>query len=93
MTARPRRARPARAGAHLAPITPRRTPLPAGQLRDAVLAHLRKFPHLDFSPHELAKVLNRPRSRSAIAAACRRLVELGEAVRTQKKEQRYQAAA
>jgi hypothetical protein len=33
-----------------------------------VIAHLRGFPHLDFSPHELAKALNRPRSRSAIAA-------------------------
>jgi len=93
VTARPRRTRLTRAGAHLAPITPRRTPLPAGQLRAAVLGHLRKFPHLDFSPHELAKALNRPRSRSAIAAACRRLVELGDAVRTQEREQRYQSAA
>ena len=70
---------------------PRRLPLAAGQLRAMVLAHLRAHPHLDFSPAELANVLNRPTSRGAIANACRRLIEDGLATRTRQQPQRYRA--
>ncbi len=71
---------------------PRRAPLPAGQLRAMVLAHLRAYPHADFSPAELAAVLGRPNSRGAIINACKRLVQQGLAVRTQDRPQRYRAA-
>lgn len=84
-------------GSRVTPFGPRpaaasrRQPLPAGQLREQALAHLRAHPHLDFSPGEIANALNRPKSRTAIANACRRLVEHGQAVRTQLVPQRYQA--
>ena len=58
-----------------------------------VLAHLHTHPELDFSPAELANVLHRPKSRGAIINACRRLVELGLAERTQLRPQRYRAAS
>ena len=72
---------------------PRRPALAAGQLRAMVLAHLRAHPMLDFSPAELANVLGRPKSRGAIANACRRLVEQGLATRTQQEPQRYRAVS
>lgn len=71
---------------------PRRQPLPAGQLRAMVLAHLHTHPGLDFSTTELANALDRSTSRGAIINACKRLVELGLAVRTQQRPQRYRAA-
>jgi hypothetical protein len=90
-----RRGRPR--SAHRTPPTgrypaPRRPPLRAGQLRAMVLAHLHAHPRLDFSPAELANVLRRPKSRGAIINACKRLVELGLAERTQLRPQRYRAA-
>jgi hypothetical protein len=44
---------------------------------------------LDFSPAELANALRRPTSRGAIINACKRLVQLGLATRTQDRPQRY----
>ena len=72
---------------------PRRCePLAPGQLRALVLAHLRAWPDLDFSPTELARVLGRPRSRGAVINICRRLVAQGFAVRAQTAPPRYRAA-
>jgi hypothetical protein len=70
---------------------PRRQPLAAGKLRALVLAHLRAHPGLDFSPAELANVLERRTSRGAIARICQRLVHQGLAHRTRETPQRYQA--
>jgi len=69
-----------------------RPPLPGGQLRAMVLAHLSAHPQLDFSPTELARVLGRPTSRGAIINACKHLVKQGLAMRTQDRPQRYRAA-
>ncbi|MEU7874259.1 hypothetical protein [Dactylosporangium sp. NPDC049140] len=71
---------------------PRRPALPAGQLYAMVLAHLRAHPTVDFSPGELANVLDRPTSRGAIIKICRRLVDEALAVRTTLRPERYQAA-
>ncbi len=71
---------------------PRRAPLPAGQLRDLVLAHLRAYAHLDFSPAEIANVLGRPQSRGAIINICKRLTDQGLVVRTRQRPARYRAA-
>ena len=70
---------------------PQQPGLAAGQLRAMVLTHLRAHPSLDFSPAELANVLNRPKSRGAITKACHRLVEQALATRTQREPQRYRA--
>ncbi|GAA0916556.1 MarR family transcriptional regulator [Virgisporangium aurantiacum] len=70
----------------------RQPPLPAGQLRAMVLAHLRAHPGLDFSPAEVARVLGRPGSRGAIINICKQLVRDGLAVRTQDRPQRFRAA-
>lgn len=72
---------------------PRRPALPAGQLRELVLAHLGAHPQLDFSPAEVANALGRPQSRGAIINICQRLVDQGLAVRTQQRPARYRAAA
>lgn len=87
MTGHPHR--PRRGPSPLAYRAPRRPPLPAGQLRELVLAHLQAHPQLDFSPAELANVLRR--SRGAVINACRRLVDQGQARRTSEQPQRYQA--
>lgn len=70
----------------------RRPALPRGKLREMVLVHLRAHPQLDFSPAELANALGRPKSRGAVINACNRLVQLGLALRTQQRPQRYRAA-
>jgi hypothetical protein len=54
-----------------------------------VLAHLRAYPHLDFTAGELARALHR--SRTAIVTACQRLVDAGDARCTQQQPRRYQA--
>ena len=71
---------------------PRRPALPAGALYAMVLAHLRTHPHLDFSPAELARALDRPTSRGAIIKICWRLVDEDLAVRTKQRPQRYRLA-
>lgn len=93
MTARPRRrgSTGRRSPGPLAP-PPRRPALPPGRLRELVLAHLTAHPGLDFSPAELANALRRPSSRGAIINACKRLVQLGLATRTQDRPQRYRKA-
>jgi hypothetical protein len=68
---------------------PRKPPLPAGQLRDMVLAHMRAHPDLDFTDTELANVLNRPQSRGAIRVICKALAAQGLAVRTRQRPQRF----
>nr|BFE56400.1 hypothetical protein GCM10020063_009260 [Dactylosporangium thailandense] len=57
-----------------------------------VLAHLRQYPALDFSPAELANALDRRTSRGAIIKICRRLVDEALAVRTTQRPERYQTA-
>jgi hypothetical protein len=56
-----------------------------------VLEHMRAYPHLDFSPYELAKVLNR--SHGAIRRALMRQVEGGTASRTQHRPARFRILA
>ena len=51
-----------------------------GELRALVLAHLRRFPLLDFTPKDLGRVLGR--SHGAIRTVCAQLVEEGLARRT-----------
>lgn len=65
-------------------------PLPAGQLRALVAAHLGAYPGSDFSPYEIAQALRC--SHGAVANACARLVSLGQARLTQQAPRRYQAA-
>jgi hypothetical protein len=71
---------------------PQQPALPAGRLRTMVLAHLRAYPHLDFTDTDLANVLNRPQSRGAIRVICKTLVTQGLAVQTQQRPQRFRAA-
>ncbi len=94
MSARPRR-RASTGRTSPGPLAPppRRPALPSGQLRELVLAHLTTHPGLDLSPAELANALRRPSSRGAIINACKRLVQLGLAIRTQDRPQRYRKAA
>jgi DNA-binding MarR family transcriptional regulator len=81
VTARPRRThRTHRAAAPVAYQAPRRPRLAPGELRALVLAHLQRYPQLDFTPKELARVLDR--SHGAIRAACAQLVDEGLARRT-----------
>jgi hypothetical protein len=91
MTGQPRRCRPdRRAAGAAAPFRAPRRPAPlAGQPRALVLAHLQAHPEPDFSPAELANVLDRSRG---VINACQRLVGLGLAVRTRQQPQRYRAA-
>ena len=91
MTARPRRTRRTRRApgplAYRAPGPPRLAP---GELRALVLAHLQRFPELEFTPRDLARVLGR--SHGAIRAVCGQLVDEGLARRTSSSPARYQAA-
>jgi hypothetical protein len=57
-----------------------------------VLAHLRAYPTLDFSPGEIANALGRPKSRGAIIRACHQFTARGSAIRTTDRPQRYRAA-
>ena len=91
MTARrPHRAQRTTGREPLQTRAPRRTPLPPGQLDALIEAHLRAFPHLDFSATELANVLGR--SHGGVAKACRRLIDNGLAIQTQPSPRRFQAA-
>lgn len=65
--------------------------LAPGQLRVLVLAHLRQYAGLDFSPTDLARAIGRPGSRGAVINACHHLTEHGLAVRTQDRPQRYRS--
>ncbi len=69
----------------------RRPRLPAGQLRTLVAAHLDAHPGSDFSPYEIAQVLRC--SHGAVANACVRLVDLGQARIAQQAPRRYQNAS
>ena len=91
MTAR-RGARTAPASPHspLAFQAPRPPRLAPGELRALVLTHLQKYPQLDFTPRDLARVLGR--SHGAIRAVCGQLVDEGLARRTSSSPARYQAA-
>ncbi|GLZ16265.1 hypothetical protein Acsp04_65000 [Actinomadura sp. NBRC 104425] len=60
-------------------------------LRPEVLAHLCRHPETDFTPGEIAKVLER--SSGAVANALDTLVKKGEAVLTNDRPARYRAAA
>lgn len=93
MTARPRRFAATRPDAATTPRpAPPRPALAPGELRALVLAHLRAFPELDFTPGELARAVRRPTSRGAIIKICHKLVSDGLAIRTQHRPQRDRAA-
>nr|WP_030500988.1 helix-turn-helix domain-containing protein [Micromonospora purpureochromogenes] len=64
--------------------TPR---LAAGQLTALVLEHMRTYPHLDFSPYEVAKVLGR--SHGTIRRTLLRLTDAGTVTRTQQRPARF----
>ena len=89
MTAGPRRARHHRRSAAALGYRAPRQPTPSGDVQALVLAHLRAYPHLDFTGGELARALHR--SRTAIVTACQRLVDAGDARCTQQQPRRYQA--
>jgi len=81
VSARPRRThRTRRAPGPLACRAPRPPRLAPSELRALVLAHLRTYPRLDFTPQELSRV--RGRSHGAIRVVCGQLVEEGLARRT-----------
>jgi len=89
MTARPRRThRHRRSTAALGYQAPRQL-TPPGDVQALVLAHLRAYPHLDFTAGELGRALHR--SRTATVTACQRLVDAGDAHCTQQRPRRYQA--
>jgi hypothetical protein len=88
MTARPRRTyRHRRSTAALGYQAPRQ-PISPGDVQALVLAHLRAYPHLDFTTGELARALHR--SRTAVLTACQRLLDAGDARCTQQRPRRYQ---
>ncbi len=91
MTARPRRRtyRHRRSTAALGYQAPRQ-PTPPGDVQALVLAHLRAYPHLEFTAGELARALHR--SRTAVVTACQRLGDAGDARCIQQQPRRYQAA-
>ncbi|MFG2019244.1 hypothetical protein [Actinomadura geliboluensis] len=66
----------------------RATPRP---LRPEVIAHMAVYPDTDFTPGEIARVLER--SSGAVANALATMAERGEAVMTFEKPVRYRAAA
>ena len=79
-----------RAPAALAYRAPRPPRLAPGELRALVLAHLRTYPELDFTPRDLARVLGH--CHGAIRAVCAHLVDDGVAHRTRSTPARFQAA-
>ncbi|WP_203708512.1 hypothetical protein [Asanoa iriomotensis] len=62
--------------------------LPYGQLKPLILTHLRTYPHLAFTPWELAKVLGR--SHGTIRRILLRLAETGEVDQTSQRPARFQ---
>ena len=68
--------------------TTTRPRLPYGQLKPLILTHLRTYPHLAFTPWELAKVLGR--SHGTIRRILLRLAETGEVDQTSKRPARFQ---
>jgi hypothetical protein len=71
-------------------MTTSRPRLPDGALRELIQRHLDAHPGRDFSPGELARVLDR--SRGAIANACHRLVQHGQARQSTTTPRRYTSA-
>lgn len=69
---------------------PRPPMVAPGELRAMVLAHLQRFPQLEFTPRDLARVLGR--SHGAIRAVCAQLAADGLARRTSGAPARFQAA-
>ncbi len=89
MTPRPRRThRDRRSTAALGYQAPRQ-PTPPGDVQALVLAHLRAYPHLEFTAGELARALHR--SRTAVVTACQRLLDAGYTHYTQQRPRRYRA--
>jgi hypothetical protein len=62
--------------------------LPHGQLTPLILAHLRTYPHLSFTPWELAKVLGH--SHGTIRRTLLRLAETGVVDQTSQQPAAFQ---
>jgi hypothetical protein len=62
--------------------------LPYGHLAPLVLAQLHRFPHTDFSPYDLAKVLHR--SHGSIRQRLLKLADAGIVTRTSVRPARFQ---
>jgi DNA-binding IclR family transcriptional regulator len=67
---------------------PTRQRLPHGGLAPLILEHLRTYPHLQFTPWELAKVLGR--SHGTIRRTLMRLAEYGTVAQTSCHPARFQ---
>jgi len=67
---------------------PTRQRLPYGQLAPLILAHLATYPHLPFTPWELAKVLGH--SHGTIRRTLLRLAAAGTLAQTSKRPARFQ---
>jgi DNA-binding GntR family transcriptional regulator len=61
--------------------------LAGGELTSLVVRHLRAYPGLDFSPHEVATVLGR--SHGTIRRILLRLADTGTVTRTQHRPARF----
>jgi hypothetical protein len=61
--------------------------LPDGHLAVLILQHLHRFPHTDFSPYELAKVLHR--SHGAIRTRLLKLAGTGTVTQTSVRPARF----
>ncbi|MCP2342947.1 hypothetical protein [Actinomadura rupiterrae] len=88
--ARPRRARTAPGGVPTGGPVGTGDRKPPTPLRPAVAAHLNAHPGTDFTPGEIARVLDR--SNGAVANALSTMASQGEAVLTSEKPMRYRAA-
>lgn len=62
--------------------------LPYWKLAPLILAHLRTYPHADFSPWELAKVLGH--SHGTIRRTLLHLADAGTVTRTSQRPARFQ---
>lgn len=67
---------------------PTRQRLPYGQLAPLILAHLATYPHLQFTPWELAKVLGL--SHGTIRRTLLRLADDGTVSQTSRRPARFQ---
>ncbi len=70
------------------PLMPATSRLGYGQLEPLLFTHLRTYPHLDFSPWELAQVLGH--SHGTIRRILTRLAAAGTVIQTRMRPARFQ---